>query len=113
MKNLITIIVMLVVGCATLRDRVIGTYESRHGANSLKIIILENGVLEGYQDGEKEEDAKWSIVGKEVHVEEPNNGGISVARINPDGSLTATAMIKNGKREDLPKEDQFTFKKIK
>ena len=113
MKNLITIIVMLVVGCATLRDRVIGTYESRYGTNVLKVIILENGVIEGYQDGEKEEDAKWSIVGKEVHVEEPNNGGISVARINPDGSLTATAMIKNGKREDLPKEDQFTFKKIK
>ena len=114
MRTLIILVVgLLAVGCSTLRDRVIGTYESRHGANSLKIIILENGVIEGYQDGEKEEDAKWSIVGKEVHVEEPNNGGISVARINPDGSLTATAMIKNGKREDLPKEDQFTFKKIK
>ena len=112
-KTLIVLVVgLLAVGCTTLRDRVIGTYESKHGTNVLKVILLENGVIESCQDGEKEEDTKWSIVGKEVHAEHPSNSNISVARINPDGSLTGIAMIKNGKREDLQKEDQFTFKKI-
>ena len=30
-----------------------------------------------------------------------------------NGDLTVIATIEDGKRTDLPKEDQFTYKKIK
>tara|TARA_B110000438_G_scaffold108722_1_gene106738 strand:+ start:698 stop:811 length:114 start_codon:yes stop_codon:yes gene_type:complete len=36
-----------------------------------------------------------------------------VCGINEDGTFTMIAIIFNGKREELPKEDQITFNKIK
>ncbi len=47
----------------------------------------------------------------ELHI--INRVSTLVIRINKDGSLTSIAAIKDGKRENFPKENQITFKKIK
>ena len=46
-------------------------------------------------------------------VDGDNLSGVAVARINKDDSLTRIARTgKGGKREDYPKEEQTTYKKI-
>ena len=105
----------------TLEEKVVGTYALPEVVGQAEtIVFLENGNLELYDDGKKQEGkGKWSIVGKEIHVEQDKVGGgrypyTEVARINKDGSLTNIAKIdKDGKRTDYPKEDQQTYKKIK
>ena len=52
------------------------------------------------------------MVGNEVHVAEEGTS-IAVFKIEPNGDLTMIAEIEDGKRNDIPKEDQITFKKIK
>jgi hypothetical protein len=77
------------------------------------MVYLENGICEGYTNGKKEEEAKWKIVEGQIHIID-GSGNIAVIRINKDGSLTNIAVIdKDGEREDFPKEDQVTAKKIK
>ena len=129
MKHITLIIGLLVVGCGkqeqtttekpakelTLREKVVGEYEIKKDGNTLKQVYLENGVFEGYRNGKKEdEEGKW-VISKEgkLHILE-NDGDTGVFRINKDGSITYIAVIlKDGKRLDLPKENQTTFKKIK
>ena len=95
----------------TLREKVVGEYEHRQGEDTIKGIFLENGVHEVYSNGMKAEiEAKWEISKDgELHIE--YFGNFVVLRINPDGSLTKTAYINNGKRIEAPKEEQFTAKK--
>ena len=95
----------------TLREKVVGEYEHRQGEDTIKGIFLENGVHEVYSNGMKAEiEAKWKISKDgELHIEW--FGNFVVLRINPDGSLTKTAYINNGKRIEAPKEEQFTAKK--
>jgi len=136
MKSLIVLVVgLLAVGCATvkdiyvqlvggkpntpeqkqksLRDSVVGEYEFKGGGgNTYKQVYLENGVWEAYGNGGKLAEDNWSIVDGEIHVKR-ENGKIAICRINTDKSITAIANIIDGKREDLPKERQTTFKKIK
>ena len=103
-------------------EKVVGTYEFKEDGDTFKGVILENGTVEGYKNGKKqEEDYKWSLskVNKdgvltaiELHVEYKD--GIVVFRINKDGSLTAIGhFTRGGEREDVPKDKQITAKKIK
>ena len=127
MKILIVLVVgLLSVGCATLtpeekalRDSVVGEYERKDESGAtIQYVFLENGVWEWYAFGKKQgvipknSIVKWSIVDGEVHVEY-GSGVIAVWRINPDKSITLITNIRDGKRTDLPKEEQHTYKKIK
>ena len=64
-------------------------------------------------DDKKEEEANWSISKEgEMHLE-VKKGFVAIGRINPDGSITAFAVIEDGIRIYLPKDEQLTGKKIK
>ena len=96
----------------TLEEKVVGTYEGKKDGFTFRVVLLENGIVEFYNNGEKEEDdGKWKIIDGELHA----NDGISVGvlRKNKDNSITYIARIKDGKREEVPKEYQVPLKKIK
>ena len=128
MKYITLIIGLLVAGCGkqekadtanpvkelTLEEKVVGTYEFKYGEDILKLILLENEKFESYVNGEKDGDGgTWKMVGNEVHVAKEGKSIPIVYKIEPNGDLTAIAEIIRTKREDLPKEDQMTVKKIK
>ena len=92
-----------------LRDSAVGTYEGKNVGDTL--VFLDNGVLEAYEDGEKEEEGKWKIINKEIYIEIDDEHGF--LKINKDGSLTIIARIRDGERKDISKESQITTKKIK
>ena len=98
----------------TLEEKVVGEYEFKNEIGLVrKDVYLANGNFEDYLDGEKQEEGKWKVVDGELHVE-GETFVVLVSRINKDGSITDIAYIpKDGKRVDLPKEDQDTWKKIK
>ena len=134
MKSLIVLVVgLLAVGCETplpqrpkakpvkeltpeqkqkkaLRDSVVGEYEFENDGSTYKLAILENGVLEYYSNDEKVGGVKWSILDGEIHA---GSGFIHVWRFNIDKSITLIANLRDGKRQELSKEDQETYKKIK
>tara|TARA_B100000959_G_scaffold259444_1_gene295088 strand:- start:375 stop:842 length:468 start_codon:yes stop_codon:yes gene_type:complete len=98
-----------------LREKVIGEYENTEDGDTLRAVFLENGVVERYDNGKKDEvEYKWKISKEgEIHVED-NDGDIAVFSINKDESITRIASIdKDGERIDTPKGRQFTLKKIK
>ena len=101
----------------TLEEKVVGTYEGKIDGYAVRLALLDNGVLEDYNDSEKrneEGQQKWKVVDGEIHADDNTRGDIVVLSINKDGSLTAIATIdKDGKRKDIPKDNQKTFKKIK
>lgn len=98
----------------TLEEKVVGEYQIKEGESSRRLVLLDNGFAESYTNGKKEDrNGKWKISKEgEIHVTDPD-GGIIVCRINKDGSITGIAEMDDGKREDLPKEQQVTAKKIK
>jgi len=115
----------------TAEDKVVGEYARgafrgrpvgrpkrlKEGEYTLRIVLLENGVGEGYKNGKKNVDyLKWSISEDgELHIVD-KDGDILVFRINKDKSLTGgiATIDKDGKRTANPKEDQLvTLKKIK
>ena len=108
----------------TAEEKVVGTYEAKIGEDTLRVAFLENGIFEKCTDGEKDvgreggqevgREYKWKVVNGEIHIEDEDGDiGVDVARINKDGTITGIAEIRNGKREDFPKGDQVTFRKIK
>ena len=144
MKNLLILItIMLVGGCGkgnqtadespkanpvkeltaeqkqkALRDSVVGEYEFKtEDGETIKYDLLDNGVLEYYENGEKSEpkgpNGKW-VISKNKELQLSSEDEIHTYRINKDDSIT---MIKNSdsifESEELPKEYQLTFKKIK
>ena len=112
MKYITLIIGLLVAGCGkTEEDKVVGTYEHKKGGYTFKWVFLENGIIETTAFA-KTDGGTWKMVGNEVHVAEEGKS-IAVFKIEPNGDLTAIAEIIRTKREDLPKEDQMTLKKIK
>ena len=139
MKILISILIgLLVVGCGeeipttkarkkeltpkekaaiaekAFRDSFVGTYEPKdEDGNSYKHVFLANGVYEQLLDGNKWLDGTWKIVGKEVHIDFGNFLAQKLCKVEPNGDLTDIAKIKEGIRTDVPKEEQFTYKKIK
>ena len=84
--------------------KVIGTYELelKKFGETHRYVLLDNSIVEYYLDGKKEEEEhKWSIVDKEVHVERENRA-VSVFGINKDESITGIAIInENGKRNKI------------
>jgi hypothetical protein len=99
----------------TLEEKALGTYEWKdEDGDTYRAVILANGVVEGYINGEKREgEGKWTISkDEELHVIAEDRD-IEVLRINPDGSLTRIAEIVAGVRKDPPKDELNTFIKIK
>ena len=99
----------------TLREKVVGTYEVKKDEDTHRAVLLENGIVESYYNGKKQEgEGKWKISKEgEIHLTEPK-GNITVLRINKDRSITMIAVIyPDGKREEVPKEHQVPLKKIK
>ena len=98
----------------TLEEKVVGTYEIKEGEYTYRVVLLETGIVEKYRNGKKhDEEDKWKIVDGEIQIVD-KDGDILVLRINKDESITGIATIdKDGKREDAPKEEQATLKKIK
>ena len=95
----------------TLREKAIGAYETKEDGFTFRVVLLDNGILEFYNNGNKTRENKWTIINGEIHVE-VEDGFISVSRINLDGSITIVAGIdKEGKRINFSKEDQSTAKK--
>ena len=97
----------------TLEEKIVGTYEGKIDDYAVRLALLDNGVLENYEDGKKRDEAKWKIVDGDIHS--PTAIGITgVLIINKDGSLTWIANIdKKGNRKDLQKKEQESYKKIK
>ena len=97
-------------------EKVVGTYELelKKFGETQRYVLLDNSTVEYYLNGKKEEaEHKWSIVDKEVHIERENKA-VSVFSINKDESITGIAtMDEDGKRIEIPKERQYTRKKIK
>ena len=97
----------------TPEQKGLGTYELKIDGITLRFVILETGIVEKYINGKKhEEEGKWKIVEGQIHIID-GQGKIDVLRINKDNSITNIASIRNGKRIDVPKEEQLTVKKIK
>ena len=130
MKNLITIMIMLVaVGCMTpaekLRNSFVGSYEVKVEENTVKMVFLENGKLENYTNGKKDANTEetWKIVKKEVHVQLPCTivslvGICGVFKIESNGDLTMISFIEDGNltvwaRDWILKRHQITYKKLK
>mgnify|MGYP007063608392 CR=1 FL=1 len=121
MKNTLLVIAVLFAGaCATkpvreltLREKVVGTYGLKKDEDTIRPVFLENGVREGYANGKKWEEGKWSAVGEEIHAD-AGDGVTSVLSVNKGGSISIIAEIyKDGKRQDAPKIEQVTLKRIK
>ena len=103
----------------TSEEKVVGTYEAKKEEATVKLVLLENGKSEHWVNGEKKGEATWKLVEKEVHVLGRkrlffgDGEDARVYKIEPNGDLTWIANIRDGKREDVPIGEQFTFKKIK
>ena len=93
-------------------QKVVGEYEIKRVGFTSKFVLLENGVYEWYVNGKKEEEEEWSVVKGEIHTVY-EFGTIGIYKINEDKSITQIATIRNGKREEHPKDDQNIYKKIK
>jgi len=138
-RTLIVLVVgLLVAGCGeteepvkeeltveekkALRDSVVGEYEYKLNGDTIKQVLLENGIGKDYENGKLTDEGKWKIVNGKLHViyeegSEVGGGGewvTQVHRINRDRSHTFIAEIdKSGKRTDVQKGNQATYKKIK
>ena len=137
MKSLIVLIAgLLVVGCETplpqrpksnsvkqltleekkaLRDSVAGTYEVTIDGDTGNLVLLANGKVKFYDgNGEKDKEGTWKLVEKEVHIKEVDIEAVTdILKIELNGNLTIIALIEDGKRTDIPKDEQFTFKIMK
>ena len=104
------------MGCGNSAEKkVIGEYELKEDGNTERVVVLDNGIMELYKNGKKDEvEHKWSISKEgEIHATD-SEGDIFIFRINKDESITIIARIhKDREREEAPKDKQMTFKKIK
>ena len=107
-------------------QKVVGEYELKLDGGTERVVLLENGIVDTYVDGKKEEsEGKWKLTkGGELHT--IFYGNVLIYRINKDGSITFVGYTRDGKRndysnfgQDLPNNGQDTvaeedtFKKIK
>ena len=96
----------------TLEEKVVGEYESIYNGKIYKRVFLENGIVEWYVNGKKRAEYKLEIVNEEIHAAFGSEYK-DIYRINTDRSITHIAYISDGEREDFPKEEQVTYKRIK
>ena len=117
MKSFIIFVAILVlvlgVRCGkNVEEEVVGKYEAKDRGDTYGVVFLDNGVIETYNNGQRDsKELKWNIVSKEVNVKYKDDD-VGVFRINPDRSLTAIAQVKDGKRTDISRKVQLTYKKI-
>ena len=96
----------------TIKD-IAGNYELKLEGGTAEMVILENGKIEFYENGKKnQEESRLKMAGNEIHFDS-ESGDVRVFRSEPNGDLTYIAEIEHGKRHDHTKERQATFKKIK
>ena len=95
----------------TTEEKVIGTYEAKEGADTERIVLLENGVAENYYNVfQIDSGAKWEISKEgEIHIQHDSENTFAY-EINADGSITEIAFIYRGDRSEEP---SITFKKTK
>ena len=117
----------LPLGCGkktNTEESIVGTYQLKlpNGTFTLKLLERGKAMVEqvspsGVKKPESSGDGAWRAKNGEIVVitEEEGVEETMIFRINPNGTLTAIAMIEDGKREDVPKEQQkfMNFKKIK
>ena len=96
----------------TLEEKVVGEYESIYNGKTYKRVFLKNGIVEWYVNGKKRAEYKLEIVNGEIRAAFGSEYK-DIYRINTDRSITHIAYIDNGEREDFPKEEQVTYKRIK
>ena len=132
MKTILTLIAILFVGCGEsetsrleaeakakiskedlLKKSVVGTYETKEGADTFRLIILENGKFENHYSGKMQGKGTWEFEANEVHVLEDGREFASVFKIESNGDLKQIANKSSSSRKGIPKENQITFKKIK
>ena len=90
-----------------LKDSVVGEYI----LGVQKYVFLKDGILEWHENGKVVGKAKWEKSNGQIHIKLPD-GRILATRTNKDKSITCFAIIDEG-RTDLPKEAQWTYKRIK
>ena len=99
-------------------DRVRGAYEINIGGKDERMVLHDNGRGNAFINKTPRRPFIWKTYGKEVHfgfTDGDPNVDFYIYAINPDNSLTYTAVILiDGKRiDELPKEAGHTYKKIK
>ena len=94
------------------RLEVVGTYEVTDEKDVIKLVILENGDWEGWENGKLDKEGTFEIVGEEIHLD--IGIGKLILKIQPNGDLTLIVSIDDeGNRVEHPKGEQKTLKKIK
>ena len=96
----------------TLEEKVVGEYESIYNGKTYKRVFQENGIVEWYVNGRKRAEYKLEIVNGEIRAAFGSEYK-DIYRINADRSIIHIAYISDGEREDFPKEEQVTYKRIK
>ena len=97
-----------------LEELIVGVYELNLNTKSetIRIVLKEGGEVEDYINGKKVEKGKWKIMDWNVHTEYKDGSG-GVSRINPDGTLTLIATLKNGERINMPTNKQINWEQIR
>ena len=103
MKTLMAFISgLLVVGCASTAN-VVGKYKMEGTLGQM--VVLEDGKIEGGG-------GTWTVKDGEFHLETPADGTL-IHSIKTNGDLVVKAIIQpGGKRTEVPKEAQISWKKI-
>ena len=96
----------------TIEEQIVGEYESIYNGKTYKRVFLKNGIVEWYVNGKKRAEYKLEIVNGEIRAAFGSEYK-DIYRINADRSIIHIAYIDNGEREDFPKEEQVTYKRIK
>lgn len=121
MKTLFTLLACLFVGCGKSeiskdelsKKSVVGSYETTEGKDAFRLIILENGKFENHFSGKMQGKGTWEFYAKELHALEDGKEVASVFKIEPNGDLTEIANKSSSGSQDIPKDNQITFKKLK
>jgi hypothetical protein len=97
-----------------LEELIVGVYELnlKTDSETIKIVLKEGGEVEDYINDKKVEEGKWKIMDWNLHTEYKDGSG-GVSRINPDGTLTLIATIKNGERINMPTNKQINWEQIR
>ena len=81
--------------------------------NTLKMVLREDGVAEGWDDGKREDDGQWIIKGGEVRLTDPDGEIICFKRQDNGDLIMFRLEKKNGEIQALPKDRPITWKKTK
>ena len=103
---------LVAAGCGTpTTESVIGNYEYELFGTH-KVVFLQNGVGEELPPRGDKKEFKWAIEsGRLLMTYE--NGFKGILKKKWNGDLTVITGTRDGKLEELSKEDQLTLKKIK